>query len=312
MYTDFSESVRQCEIKLKNFISSSAVEVVPNAPITEHAVNGILSLNPNDSVTVIDPSKEYETTDDESSASDTEIFATPLPPPKQQNAKVNRFKAQQIKNVFFCEFCDKAFVSQEECLGHQLSSHDQQNPHICTFCTFHCASRNTIIAHIKECHDPKPFLCTQCHKKFGRRSDLRKHSVVHTGIRKLLMHSMLISLSTDNNSQPFLIQDRLVARSATRTSLATPILLNTCVSMIRINSINVCKGTINHTWPVHHATVPTPKIWSFRWTHSMTKILMWAKTITWSCSHYAEALDSVMLNPLQHLYSKTITCHQCQ
>ncbi|XP_037048070.1 zinc finger protein 271-like [Bradysia coprophila] len=183
MYTDFSESVRQCEIKLQNFISSASIELVSNAPIAECATNGLLPLNANDSVTVIDPSKEYQSTDDESSASDTEIFTTPLPPAKQQNAKVNRFKAQQIKNVFFCEFCDKAFVSQEECLRHQLTSHDQQNPHICTFCTFQCASRNTIIAHIKECHDLKPFLCTQCHKKFGRRSDLRKHSVVHTGIR---------------------------------------------------------------------------------------------------------------------------------
>lgn len=185
MYTDFSESVRQSEIRLQSFISSSSsIQVVSHAPLLERPTNSVLSLNADDNVTVIDPSKEYQSSDDESSTSDMEIFTTPLPPVKQQNTKVNRFRAQQIKNVFFCEFCDKAFVSQEECFRHQLSSHDQQNPHICTFCTFQCASRNTIIAHIKECHDPKPFLCTQCHKKFGRRSDLRKHSVVHTGIRK--------------------------------------------------------------------------------------------------------------------------------
>ncbi len=150
--------------------------------------NGRLGVDAEETVTIVDQTKEYHSTDDESSTSDIENnFATPLPvKQQQQNAnKVNRFKTQQIKNVFFCEYCDKAFVNQEECMRHELNTHDQQNPHICTFCTFQCASRNTIIAHIKECHDTKPFLCTQCHKKFGRRSDLRKHSVVHTGIRKL-------------------------------------------------------------------------------------------------------------------------------
>lgn len=192
MYTDFSESVRQCEIRLQNFIVSTPIVSTPipmppppPPPPTERVVNGTLTLNDNDGITIIDPLKEYQSSDDESSTSDVENFTSEPVPVKQQNSKVNRFKTQQIKNVFFCEYCDRAFVSQEECFRHELNNHDQQNPHICTFCTFQCASRNTIIAHIKECHDPKPFLCTQCHKKFGRRSDLRKHSVVHTGIRKL-------------------------------------------------------------------------------------------------------------------------------
>lgn len=185
MYTDFRENVRQCEVKLQNFVVASSVEPTAKPPLAERTVNGRIMLNADDSVTVVDPSKEYQSTDDESSTSDIENFTAPLPF-KRPNTKVNRFKAQQIKNVFFCEYCDKAFVNQEECFRHELATHDQQNPHICTFCTFQCSSRNTIIAHIKECHDPKPFLCTQCHKKFGRRSDLRKHSVVHTGIRKFL------------------------------------------------------------------------------------------------------------------------------
>lgn len=186
MYTDFRENVRQCEIRLKNFVVSSAVEYTSKAPLSERTINGRISLNADDNiVTVVDPSKEYQSSDEESSTSDIENSITPIPL-KQQTTKINRFKTQQIKNVFFCEYCDKAFVNQEECFKHELNNHDQQNPHICTFCTFQCASRNTIIAHIKECHDPKPFLCTQCNKKFGRRSDLRKHSVVHTGIRKLL------------------------------------------------------------------------------------------------------------------------------
>lgn len=184
MFTDFRENVRQCETKLQNFVVSSTLEYTSKAPLSERTVNGRISLNADDNiVTIVDPSKEYQSTDDESSTSDIENSVTPIPI-KQQTTKINRFKTQQIKNVFFCEYCDCAFVNQEECFRHELNNHDQQNPHICTFCPFQCASRNTIIAHIKECHDPKPFLCTQCNKKFGRRSDLRKHSVVHTGIRK--------------------------------------------------------------------------------------------------------------------------------
>lgn len=183
MYTDFRESVRQCEIRLQNFVTTSCSGHTSKPPLTERTANGeSTTLNSDDSVTVIDPDQDYQSTDEESSTSDIENSTASLPT-KQDNAKVNRFKTQQIKNVFFCEYCDKAFVTQEECFRHERNSHGQPNPHICTFCTFSCASRNTIIAHIKECHDPKPFLCTQCDKKFGRRSDLRKHSVVHTGIR---------------------------------------------------------------------------------------------------------------------------------
>lgn len=195
MYTDFRENVRQCETKLQNFVVSSGLEYPSNAskasntsnslktPFSELTVNGTLQINPED-VTIIDPSKEYQSSDDESSVSDIENSTVPMPV-KQRIPKI-RIKPQQIKNVFFCEYCDRAFVNQVDCYRHELENHDQENPHICAFCTFQCASRNTIIAHIKECHDPKPFLCTQCDKKFGRRSDLRKHSVVHTGIRKFI------------------------------------------------------------------------------------------------------------------------------
>ncbi|KAJ6649994.1 Zinc finger protein [Pseudolycoriella hygida] len=182
MYTDFREKVRQCEIKLQNFIAASALEQSV-APISERKANGVLVPSADDNITVIDPNIEYQSSDDECSTSDIENVMVPPPVKQQKNTKVNRFKTQQIKNVFFCEYCDKAFVNQEECFRHEVTNHDQQNPHICTFCKFTCSSRITIIAHIKECHDPKPFFCTQCSKKFGRRSDLRKHSVVHTGIR---------------------------------------------------------------------------------------------------------------------------------
>lgn len=91
--------------------------------------------------------------------------------------------AEGFKNLFFCQFCDTAYVDQEDCFDHE-SGHDALNPHQCNFCAFSCASRNTVVAHIKECHEPeKPFICVMCEKRFGRRSDLRKHSIVHTGIR---------------------------------------------------------------------------------------------------------------------------------
>lgn len=235
MYTDFAESVRQCEIKLQNFIVSSYTPKPAVQPSqTERPVNGALTINSDDSVTVIDPAKEYQSSDDEGSASDVEnTFTAPLPV-KQKNTKVNRFKTQQIKNIFFCEYCDQAFVSQEECFRHELNNHDQANPHICTFCTFRCASRNTIIAHIKECHDPKPFLCTQCDKKFGRRSDLRKHSVVHTGIRKFRGREEGVYGWLENIIE-FFPQVRFDVRFATRTSREIRISPNTCVFTIRSN-----------------------------------------------------------------------------
>lgn len=145
-------------------------------------------------VMVIDPTKDYASSSDTNDTDDSDVenaqvqltaknqlTVVGLPQRQQSAAMVDM--PEGFKNLFFCQYCDTAYVEHDDCLEHE-ANHDAINPHQCNFCSFSCASRNTIIAHIKECHEPeKPFICMQCNKKFGRRSDLKKHSIVHTGIR---------------------------------------------------------------------------------------------------------------------------------
>jgi len=44
------------------------------------------------------------------------------------------------------------------------------------------ADRLVYSAHMKSVHkNDKPYNCPQCDRTFARRSDLRKHTIVHTG-----------------------------------------------------------------------------------------------------------------------------------
>lgn len=185
----------------------------PSTDIKPFAAELEISEDTDKIVLVVDPTKEYaSSTDDEDDGGDDEIgvsddemgyenmnqnsnpnddieFSESKPMMADQALHIPRLHlpvaetAEGFKNLFFCQFCDTAYVDQEDCFDHE-SGHDALNPHQCNFCAFSCASRNTVVAHIKECHEPeKPFICVMCEKRFGRRSDLRKHAIVHTGIR---------------------------------------------------------------------------------------------------------------------------------
>lgn len=210
-YSEYREKVLQCETKLHDFVTSLGLNSEKVEP--ELYSNGYVS-DPNeyteeDTVVVVDPTKIYDSSDEENDAGDT-VSAHPANDPMLHNEsevdsalspltivmaetampksatqkRRNSEGPEGFRNVHFCQYCEAAFVDRAQCVAHETTSHDPYTPHVCNFCAFRCASRNVIIAHIKECHEPeKPFVCIQCNKKFGRRSDLKKHSVCHTGIR---------------------------------------------------------------------------------------------------------------------------------
>ncbi|TMW42741.1 hypothetical protein DOY81_012178 [Sarcophaga bullata] len=104
-----------------------------------------------------------------------------------------------IKNTYTCQYCDMAFTTQNDCTEHE-SRHDPMAPFLCNFCHMRCGSRQTLIGHIKEAHDPeRPYICVLCSKGFCRRSDLKKHSIVHTGIRPFVCPICAKSFSRNTN-----------------------------------------------------------------------------------------------------------------
>lgn len=154
-------------------------------------------------VVVIDPLKFYESSDDEIDEEGLTDFQrqnefnthpmamTPLTAPKRQNkrpslkapVKSNSDDVRPLRNVCFCKYCEAPFIHRNECDAHE-NTHDHSLPYVCNFCPFRGDNQTNFIGHIRQCHDAeRPYYCTRCNKHFGRRADLRKHGVSHTGIR---------------------------------------------------------------------------------------------------------------------------------
>ncbi|XP_017835189.1 zinc finger protein 271 [Drosophila busckii] len=104
------------------------------------------------------------------------------------------------KSAFLCQYCDLAFTLQQDCLQHELGGHDLSAPYSCNYCQLRVSTRPALIAHIKELHAvERPYVCAHCSKGFVRRSDLKKHTIVHTGVRPFSCHVCSKSFSRNTN-----------------------------------------------------------------------------------------------------------------
>ncbi|XP_052894769.1 zinc finger protein 436-like [Anopheles moucheti] len=86
--------------------------------------------------------------------------------------------------VYTCKYCDVAFGAASACQLHEMQNHDLLAPYDCIYCQYKTSIRTYLITHIRDSHSlTRPYICVQCNKGFLRRSDLKKHTFVHTGIR---------------------------------------------------------------------------------------------------------------------------------
>ncbi|XP_073824205.1 piragua isoform X2 [Musca autumnalis] len=120
---------------------------------------------------------------------------------KDVSSVLNEHKGLEftITNTYLCQYCDMAFTTHSESLEHE-ALHDKVMPYICNFCPKAYNNRQAMIMHIKELHDPeKPYICALCRKGFCRRSDLKKHTIVHTGVRPFACPLCSKSFSRNTN-----------------------------------------------------------------------------------------------------------------
>ncbi|KAJ0181069.1 hypothetical protein K1T71_003154 [Dendrolimus kikuchii] len=147
-------------------------------------------------VMVVDPSLDYDSSEESENAEPVEQETVDRDNTPEGEPIVESF----FRNVYMCQYCDQAFVSQEKCKTHEESYHDPNLPFKCYECSIVFAERNQYVQHTKQVHgNDKPYHCPECEKSFGRRSDLRKHSIVHTGVRPFQCHYCLKTFSRNTN-----------------------------------------------------------------------------------------------------------------
>ncbi|XP_070496843.1 zinc finger protein piragua-like [Chironomus tepperi] len=139
----------------------------------------------------LDPNKVYESSEDETEQEMSPESSKPIitEPPIIQQEKIPPLKitsntTKQRKEIFHCKYCDVVFSDSVSCTNHENFNHDPVNPYECNVCSLKFNQHQNLIIHIKAEHNTdKPFICVQCSKNFIRRSDLKKHTFVHAGIR---------------------------------------------------------------------------------------------------------------------------------
>lgn len=193
---DFRDKCLKNDEKLRLIFKVN--EPVEEAPMQETSqevsAEGEAVEEDEEEVITLNPNKLYESSDDSENESPevqavvehhhVQVSAAApnniLPPASASKTSSDLNK----KEIFHCQFCDVVFSDSFSCTSHEQKSHDPLHPYDCVACTFKTDQHSSLIFHIKQTHNmEKPFLCTQCTKTFIRRSDLRKHTFVHAGIR---------------------------------------------------------------------------------------------------------------------------------
>ncbi|XP_017121299.1 zinc finger protein 271 [Drosophila elegans] len=119
----------------------------------------------------------------------------------QKSIEVDAHSAvAQPKRAFLCQYCDLGFTLPSDCQEHERVAHDPSAPYCCTYCNLRLVTRPALISHIRTLHDPeRPYVCAHCRKGFVRRSDLKKHTIVHTGVRPFTCNVCSKSFSRNTN-----------------------------------------------------------------------------------------------------------------
>uniref|UniRef100_A0A182NEM8 Protein krueppel n=1 Tax=Anopheles dirus TaxID=7168 RepID=A0A182NEM8_9DIPT len=116
------------------------------------------------------------------------------------NTTITTTTTLQKTIVYTCKYCDVAFAAASACQLHEMQDHDLLAPYGCLYCHYKTSIRTCLITHIRDQHSiTRPYICVQCNKGFLRRSDLKKHTFVHTGVRPYACDQCGKSFSRNTN-----------------------------------------------------------------------------------------------------------------
>lgn len=216
-FEEFKDQCQENDKKLRLLFN------LPASEIQEEEIPEDISMLPDlegHQIILLDPSKLYESSDSEDENGDVEaeeqiadkpemmndgevIHVLSDPIQEQEQAAIIQPPPISVrKEAFHCNYCDIAFSDPLACSEHEQTSHDPQYPFACGLqnCNFKSDNRNSLVIHIKDFHRlTRPFVCKQCSKTFARRSDLKKHAFVHSGIRSFVCDICSKSFTRNTN-----------------------------------------------------------------------------------------------------------------
>ncbi|KAL7028435.1 hypothetical protein ACKWTF_005830 [Chironomus riparius] len=189
-FVEFRDKVRRSDEKLRILLNLDRNEEQSSQDVDPE------ELDEFEEIVKLDPNKVYESSEDETEQESSLESSKPsiAEPPIIQQEKIAPSKvlsntastttSKQRKEIFHCKYCDVVFSDSVSCTNHESFNHDPVNPYECNICSLKFNQHQNLIVHIKTEHNTdKPFFCVQCSKNFIRRSDLKKHTFVHAGIR---------------------------------------------------------------------------------------------------------------------------------
>ncbi|XP_037037582.1 gastrula zinc finger protein XlCGF52.1-like [Bradysia coprophila] len=158
---------------------------------------------------------------------------------------LDSLKVTQLGRRFACKKCDKTFISSST-LYHQK------------------------LAHIENNITEKLFVCDYCHRKYSRKSTLKQHLLIHSGVRKFECNecgrkftdssTLYKHKQTHSNDRPFachLCHQRCSRKSTLERHLKTH-------SSEKSFTCNICdkkfsrNSTLNHHKLIHNGVNPFP------------------------------------------------------
>ncbi|XP_023948561.2 zinc finger protein 33B [Bicyclus anynana] len=98
---------------------------------------------------------------------------------------LSQYQNHQLKHnseEYLCNLCGKGFETGEILAGHMLLHSTTGFYVACPFCD-QDVKRNTLTQHIKYTHNSKP-QCNLCHKTFANQNNLKRHMMIHSGIKE--------------------------------------------------------------------------------------------------------------------------------
>lgn len=192
-------------LALNNNKESETMTQQPPLPIYEQ-LNG----NEENVVMVVDPTaldynSDYESdekSDQNEAGAEAQADGTAAGSQMANNNAdtIDNTSCDMYRNVCMCRYCDQAFTEKQDCIEHEQNAHNSAVPYNCAECSMDFADRLQYSAHLKSVHqNEKPYNCPLCDRSFARRSDLRKHTVVHTGIKPFTCTICFKSFSRNTN-----------------------------------------------------------------------------------------------------------------